>query len=214
MNRASNRWLGQIAINWRIGSFISIERGTTVFVSSLNDLASSGGGSGKRPNASGRAASLGDVDLADGVEYFNAGAFSRTPQFVFGNVSRTLPDVRLPRNWGWDTLIEKRFRIDERVTIDFRSEFFNMTNSVIFDGPNTSIIAVRLPAGRLATNILGPAGSDTLARPGEWVPGDCPALADSPTRPGTTRFTENSAGTKWTWTAFKKSWNARVMTGG
>jgi len=88
-----------------------------------------------RPNATGQPASLGSIDFVDGVQYFNAGAFSRTPQFQFGNVSRTLPDVRLPRNWNWDALVEKRFRLGERVTLDFRSEFFNLTNSVIFAGP-------------------------------------------------------------------------------
>lgn len=137
----SNKWLGQAANGWGIGSFISIESGTPVFVSSPNDSASFGGGSGMRPNATGQPASLGSVDFVDGVQYFNAGAFSRTPQFQFGNVSRTLPDVRLPRNWNWDALIEKRFRLGERLTLDFRSEFFNLTNSVIFAGPSTSFTA-------------------------------------------------------------------------
>ena len=91
--------------------------------------------------ATGEKAGLGSVELVDGVQYFNANAFRRTPQFQFGNVSRTLPDVRNPRGWNWDALIEKRFRVTEQVNLDFRSEFFNLTNSVVFAGPSTSITA-------------------------------------------------------------------------
>ena len=130
------------AVNgWSFGSFLSIESGTPVFVSSPNDSASFGGGSGMRPMATGEKAGLGSVELTDGVRYFNSNAFRRTPQYQFGNVSRTLPDVRNPRSWNWDALIEKRFRLTERVSLDFRSEFFNLTNSVIFAGPSTSITA-------------------------------------------------------------------------
>ncbi len=137
----SHKLLGQAINGWGFGSFLSIESGTPVLVSSPNDSQSFGGGSGMRPNATGVKASLGKVDLVDGVQYFNAGAFTRTPQFQFGNVSRSLPDVRNPRQWNWDALIEKRFRVTERVSLDFRSEFFNLTNSVVFGGPSNSITA-------------------------------------------------------------------------
>lgn len=137
----TNKLLGHVANGWGLGSFLSIESGTPVFVSSPNDSASFGGGSGMRPNATGDKAGLGSVDLVDGVQYFNSAAFVRTPQYQFGNVSRTLPDVRNPRLWNWDVLIEKRFRLTERFNLDFRSEFFNLTNSVVFGGPSTSITA-------------------------------------------------------------------------
>jgi hypothetical protein len=136
-----NRALGQVVNGWGLGSFLSIESGTPLVVSSPNDSASFGGGSGMRPMATGQPASLGSVDLVDGVQYFNAGAFARTPQFQFGNVSRTLPDVRNPRSCNWDALVEKRFVMTERVNLDFRSEFFNLTNSTVFAGPSTSITA-------------------------------------------------------------------------
>ncbi|MBM4077704.1 MAG: hypothetical protein FJ267_18910 [Planctomycetes bacterium] len=94
-----------------------------------------------RPNATGEKAKLDSIEMKDGAAYFNAGAFRRTPQFLFGNVSRTLPDVRLPITWNWDALIEKRFFITERVSLDFRNEFFNLTNSVNFAGPSNSVVA-------------------------------------------------------------------------
>ncbi len=145
----TNKYLGQIVNGWGVGSFLSIESGTPLAVSSPNDSSSFGGGAGMRPIATGEKAGLGSVELKDGVQYFNANAFRRTPQFQFGNVSRTLPDVRNPRSWNWDALIEKRFRVTERVALDFRSEFFNLTNSAIFAGPSTSITAGDF--GRIST---------------------------------------------------------------
>ncbi len=136
-----NKMLGQVLNGWGIGSFLSMESGTPLTVSSPNDSSSFGGGGGMRPMATGEKAGLGATEFKNGVQYFNAGAFRRTPQFQFGNVSRTLPDVRNPRQWNWDALVEKRFRLTERVSLDFRSEFFNVTNSVVFAGPSTSITA-------------------------------------------------------------------------
>ena len=54
-------------------------------------------------------------------------------------MSRTLPDVRNPGNVNWDALIEKRFAINERVGVDFRTELYNAINQVIFGGPVTTI---------------------------------------------------------------------------
>ena len=92
-----------------------------------------------RPNATGQKASLDTRQYADGAAYFNAAAFVRTPQFAFGNVSRTVPDVRNPGNVNWDDLIEKRMSISERIALDFRTELYNAPNQVIFGGPVTSV---------------------------------------------------------------------------
>jgi hypothetical protein len=94
-----------------------------------------------RPLATGQKARVDSIEMRDGGLYFNPAAFRRTPQFQFGDVSRTLPDVRLPITWNWDALLEKRFFLTERVSLDFRNEFFNVTNSVNFAGPSTSVIA-------------------------------------------------------------------------
>jgi hypothetical protein len=136
-----NKFLGQVLNGWSTGSFFSFQSGTPLTVSSPNDSSSFGGGSGMRPMATGQKARLDSVEMRDGGFYFNPAAFRRTPQFQFGNVSRTLPDVRLPITWNWDALLEKRFFLTERVSLDFRNEFFNMTNSVNFAGPSTSVIA-------------------------------------------------------------------------
>jgi hypothetical protein len=125
-----------------LAGFFSASSGTPISLASPNDSSSFGGGSPMRPNATGEKARLsGGPNLVDGGQYFNPAAFARTPQFAFGNVSRTLPDVRLPGDVNWDMLIEKRIRIREGVALDFRTELFNALNQVAYGGPSTSITA-------------------------------------------------------------------------
>jgi hypothetical protein len=90
--------------------------------------------------ATGVSAALpGGPKICNNCEYFNSAAFSKTPQYQLGNVSRYLPDVSLPTGWNWDTMIEKRFAMRENVRLTFRAEFLNAFNQVTFSGPTTSV---------------------------------------------------------------------------
>ncbi len=77
--------------------------------------------------------------ICNNCEYFNPAAFSKTPEFALGNVSRYLPDVSLPTGKNWDTLIEKGFVFRERYRLMFRGELLNAFNLVTFAGPTTSV---------------------------------------------------------------------------
>lgn len=125
--------------NWSVAGVYTYSSGLPVSVSSPNNSNSFNGGS-SRPNATGVAAALnGGPKLTDNGQYFNAAAFSQTPQFQFGNVSRYLSDVRNPSNKGINALIEKQWALYERLKMELRGELFNATNSVVFSGPQTSI---------------------------------------------------------------------------
>jgi hypothetical protein len=134
---ASRGILAQTIGGWALAGFYTWDNGLPITVSGPNDSNSFGGG--QRPNATGQRASLEKVQFIDGSFYFNPQAFSRAPQFTFGNASRTVPDVRAPGTVNFDMLLEKRFAITETVGLDFRSEFYNLANQVVFNGPNTSI---------------------------------------------------------------------------
>ena len=136
---------------WSVAGFVTWDNGTPISVSSPNDSNSFGGGSAMRPNATGQKAAFnGERKYEEGAPYFSAQAFARTPQFAFGNVSRTLPGVRNPGTVNWDALIEKRFAITERFSLAFRTELFNAINQVNFGGPVTSITAADF--GRIRLN--------------------------------------------------------------
>ncbi len=131
--------MARILGGWAVAGFISVDNGNPVTVTSPADFFTYfGGGNGQRPTATGQSAHLDSRQYVNGAAYFNAAAFTRTAPYTFGNVSRSLPDVRNPGNVNWDTLIEKRFSITERVALDFRTELFNALNQVIFGGPVTS----------------------------------------------------------------------------
>lgn len=141
-------WQARVLGGWAIGSFINWDNGLPISVTGPNDSNSFGGS--QRPNATGQKASLDTREYVDGALYFNPAAFARAPQFTFGTASRTVPDVRSPSNFGWDALIEKRFAITERVGVDFRTELFNTTNSVVFGGPNTTVTSADFGRIRLS----------------------------------------------------------------
>jgi len=135
--RVNKGVMARIIGGWSTGVYFTWDNGTPVQVTNPNDSNSFGGSA--RPVATGQPAAIDNPKLEDGARYFNAAAFARAPQFTFGNVSRNLPDVRVPGNKNWDLLIEKRFSINERMAVDFRTELFNAFNNVIFGGPQTSI---------------------------------------------------------------------------
>ncbi|MCZ2078006.1 MAG: TonB-dependent receptor [Bryobacteraceae bacterium] len=131
--------LARVAGNWSLAGIYSYASGIPVVVSSPNDSNAFNIGI-SRPIATGQPAALpGGPRIEDNGAYFNTAAFTRTPQFQFGNVSRQLPDVRTPGKTGLNALIEKQIPITERFRLEFRTELFNATNSTNFKGPQTSI---------------------------------------------------------------------------
>ena len=131
--------LARVVGNWAVAGIFSHASGIPVMVSSPNDSNAYNIGY-FRPNATGQPARLaGGPNVVDNGQYFNTAAFSRTPQFQFGNVSRELPDVRIPGKKSLNAMIEKQIPIHEQIKLEFRTELFNATNSVDFGGPNGSI---------------------------------------------------------------------------
>ena len=70
------------------------------------------------------------------TRWFDTTAFVAPPLFTYGNVPRVLSDVRGPGYVSFDFSLIKNIRLSERTGLQFRSEFFNVTNRVNFDQPN------------------------------------------------------------------------------
>ncbi|MDQ3648922.1 MAG: TonB-dependent receptor [Acidobacteriota bacterium] len=64
-----------------------------------------------------------------------------TEPFRFGNLARTLSDVRSQAFFNEDINILKRTPVSEDLTVEFRTEFINVFNRTIFRRPNTFDIA-------------------------------------------------------------------------
>ena len=60
-----------------------------------------------------------------------------TEPFRFGNMPRTLGNVRSETFFNEDINILKKTPLTENVTLEFRTEIFNVFNRTIFRSPNT-----------------------------------------------------------------------------
>jgi len=117
---------------WQISSIGQMQTGQPLMIrGASNNMAN-------RPNSTGASAKI-DNPTAD--RWFDTAAFVNPPLFTFGNVGRTLPDVRAPGTFNWDLSAIKNTRITERVNLQFRAEAFNFMNNVNLKPPNQSFSA-------------------------------------------------------------------------
>ena len=96
---------------------------------------------GNRPNSNGMNANL-STDRPDGekvAEWFNIDDFLQPDPFTFGNVGRTLGNVRGPAFINTDLSLIKTTRLTERFGLEFRAETFNIFNNPHFYLPETNL---------------------------------------------------------------------------
>ena len=100
--------------------------------------------------------------------YFNAAAFCNEPTIGdgtdFGN--SPLGAVLSPGNFNWDAALQKNFKITERHTFEFRTEFYNFPNHTQFNSPisaNEGQVSIsRLPNGNVAPTGQAPLSSTSV----------------------------------------------------
>jgi hypothetical protein len=71
--------------------------------------------------------------IGPGQRYFDTAAFAAPPANQFGNAGRNI--VRGPGFGNYDFSVFRMFPIGERARLEFRSEFYNLTNSPRFGNP-------------------------------------------------------------------------------
>jgi len=122
---------------WQLSGITSLQTGRPLIITNqTNNTASLGGGS--RPNSTGQSARL-DSGARSLDRWFNTSAFTEPAPFTFGNVGRTLPDVREPGLVNFDFSVAKNAAIREQVTLQFRAEAFNIMNTPQFGTPGTAL---------------------------------------------------------------------------
>lgn len=68
-------------------------------------------------------------------QYFNVLCFSAPANFTFGDESRTDGGIRAPGINNWDLAVVKSTSINDRFSLQFRTEFFNAFNRTQFGPP-------------------------------------------------------------------------------
>jgi hypothetical protein len=126
------RVLNSILSGWQINGVTTIQSGLPLQLTNSNnqtntfDIAS-------RPNiAPGATAELAHPTVA---QWFNTSVFSQPAPFTFGNVSRTIPNVRVPGIVQFDISLFKNTVVRENARLQFRLESFNSFNHANFGPP-------------------------------------------------------------------------------
>ena len=136
-----NPVLNEVVGGWQVNSIESYNSGTPIGVGGGGNIPLFGGGN--RPNwISGNVRtpkSMGSFDPAVDL-YLNINAFSQPAPYTFGSAPPELPDVRTPAYADEDFSIFKKFPLkSETKYLEFRAEFFDIFNRVVFGGPAANI---------------------------------------------------------------------------
>jgi Carboxypeptidase regulatory-like domain len=80
------------------------------------------------------------VSLSGGIAWFNPNCFTAPPDWGFGDESRVDPTLRGQGINNWDIALFKttNFGPEDKLGLQFRTEFFNTFNRVQFGPPNTA----------------------------------------------------------------------------
>ncbi|HZQ52346.1 MAG TPA: TonB-dependent receptor [Bryobacteraceae bacterium] len=82
-------------------------------------------------------------------QWFQVSCYALPAPYTYGNASRGT--VRSPGLINLDALVARNFAIRERISLEFRSEFFNLTNSAHFGSPGLTIGTAL--AGRITSDV-------------------------------------------------------------
>jgi Carboxypeptidase regulatory-like domain/TonB dependent receptor len=127
---------------WGIDGVTIFQKGFPLVFSNSDPNFSTLFGGGSRPNVvSGCNKSSPASGSAKLTEWFNTACFSAPADFTFGNESRTDANLRGDgvKNFDFSLFKRTRFGPDEKIGLEFRTEFFNLFNRTQFAPPNTSL---------------------------------------------------------------------------
>jgi hypothetical protein len=127
----ADRFLRGAVSGWQVNGVLTLQNGLPLVITGANNFLAT------RPNSTGTSAKLTDPTAA---RWFDTSQFVNPPDFTFGNIGRTLPDVRGPGMNNIDLSAIKATRLTERVTLQFRAESFNFANHVNLLAPNGTFV--------------------------------------------------------------------------
>jgi len=128
----ANRAVDGVLGGWTMQGILVVRSGRPFTPTISRDVTNNGIG-GQRPNRLGS----GRLDNPSIDNWFDKTAFTVPANFTYGNSGGGI--LREDRFKSMDFSVFKQFPITEGSRIQFRAEFFNLTNTASFLGPNTNI---------------------------------------------------------------------------
>jgi hypothetical protein len=155
-NLPFERWLGArsaalkaLAGGWQVMGIASFRSGFPMYITSNKDNRGNGDSGNQRPDAvAGVDPYLGGWRESNAHTFLNVAAFSdpcasrglKTPCGLFGNLGKNV--LSGPGAAALDVSFLKDTRIRERVTVQFRTEFFNFLNHANLEAPGGSQLQI------------------------------------------------------------------------
>jgi hypothetical protein len=94
--------------SWSLSGILTVQGGLPLVIRGASNFLAD------RPNSTGASAAISNPNRA---RWFNTAAFLNPPIYSYGNVGRTLPDVRGPGLKNIDLALLKNFRVN-RASLD------------------------------------------------------------------------------------------------
>jgi len=138
LNPLANAVIG----NWQLGSIVQFHGGFPLTIYAAD--ASGTGSRGSRANCVAPPHVLGRKPAADpftgqfsGFQWFDPASYAPATPGTFGTCG--VGTVRGPGLRTANLSVQKEFRFNESKRVEFRTEFFNVTNTTILNSPNTGL---------------------------------------------------------------------------
>jgi hypothetical protein len=130
--RTGHGTAGKVLGGWQIsGIYVAYSGNPLGTASATNNTFSQGGG--QRPNWTGVSAKL---DSPTPQRWFDISQFTTPAAYAFGNAARSYSGLHSDSGGQLDFSLLKNTRVRERWNLQFRAEFFNVTNTPRFAPPN------------------------------------------------------------------------------
>jgi hypothetical protein len=132
---SSHAVLDAIAGGWQLSTFLVLNTGNPLTITTLGDILNTGGGYTQVPIRTGQVNyNRGDRTRS---KFFNTDVFTRPTQYQLGNAGRNI--LIGPGSRNIDLSLNKEFRVAEKKSIQFRAEFYNATNHPNWGAPGTTL---------------------------------------------------------------------------
>jgi hypothetical protein len=137
------RALDLMVKGWQANGITTFQTGLPIYITGITNNANIGNSS-QRANNNGKSAFVdhgGQTTDQRMAKWFDPSVFSQPAAFTFGNLSRTLPDVRNPGTNITDLALFKNtyFGPEQRLNFQLRGEAFGAFNHFNLGGPATNI---------------------------------------------------------------------------
>ncbi len=126
--------LDYIIGNWQVGGILSLHSGSPFDVTVSNGDLSNTGNVTERANL---ASSNVYAHTGDPTVYLNTAAFTVPAPYTYGNLGRNT--LRTDSYKNMDISLTRRFPIKEVINLEFRADAFNISNSVVFGQPQSTL---------------------------------------------------------------------------